>query len=97
MTHPVLNEVLQKLEHLIGVVDAIKKGSQPYLCLKDAAKYLCISKSTLYKHTSDGHISFYKPNGKVILFSKDDLEKFITSKRISSNSELKETVNQTKK
>ncbi len=88
MCHPLLNEVIRRLDNLTIIIDLIRKGSQPYLSLEDAATYLCMSKSTLYKHTSEGHISFFKPNGKLILFSKSDLDKWIGEKKIYSNEEL---------
>jgi len=88
MSHPLLNDIVRKLDNISIIIDAIKIGQQPYLGLEDAASYLRIAKSTLYKHTSDGLISFYKPNGKLILFSKTDLDKWISEKRVSSNQEL---------
>ena len=88
MSHPLLNDIARKLDSVLATVDLIKKGSQPYLSLEDAAKYLCMSKSTLYKHTSEGEISFYKPNGKLILFSKNDLDNWINKNKVASNDEL---------
>jgi len=46
-----------------------------------AREYLCVSKSTLYHLVSDGKIRFFKPNGKLIYFSKTQLNDWIKSRR----------------
>ena len=59
-----------------------------YLTLEEAAALLRICKSTLYKKTSLREIPFYKPGGKLILFLRDDLERFLETNRFES----KETI-----
>lgn len=56
-----------------------------FLPLTVAAEYLKISRSTLYKHTSAGNITYYKPHGKLILFKKSDLDAWIQKGMIPSN------------
>lgn len=56
----------------------------------EAAVYLKIAKSTLYKHTSAGRISYFKPSGKLLLFRKQDLDKWIHRGHVPSNDELLE-------
>jgi len=51
---------------------------------EDAAKYLGISKSYLYKLTCKNAIPFYKPNGKKIYFSKAELDKWIMRNPVKS-------------
>ena len=46
---------------------------------KEAALYIGISQSTLYKLTSAGIIPFSKPNGKLIYFSRAELDKWLLS------------------
>lgn len=58
----------------------------------EASKYLNVSKSYLYKCTHKHLISFYKPGGKKIFFSKKDLDEWIFKNRIKSDSELTEIV-----
>jgi len=58
------------------------------LTFKEALIYTGFSKSTLYKKTSNGDISFYKPNGKMIFFDRLELEAWLKRKRIKSNHEL---------
>ena len=42
-----------------------------------ACKYLGLSKSTLYKLTMNGDIPHYKPTGKKIYFSKNELDNWV--------------------
>lgn len=53
-----------------------------------AAEYLHISKDHLYKLTSEGKISHYKPGGKRIYFYQSDLDDFIKSGRVKTAAEL---------
>jgi excisionase family DNA binding protein len=46
---------------------------------KEAADYINISLSTLYKLTSAGTIPFSKPNGKLIYFSRLALDQWLLS------------------
>jgi excisionase family DNA binding protein len=59
-----------------------------YLNLEEAATYLKICKSTLYKKTSLREIPFCKPGGKLILFLKTDLEDYLTKNRFQPISEI---------
>ncbi len=88
------SSIEHKLENLAALIQQIKQVQpKAIMNLEEAASYLRISKSTLYKHTSTGKIGFYKPNGKVILFSVEDLNKWISSKRVPANEELEELPN----
>ncbi|RZL05675.1 MAG: DNA-binding protein [Pedobacter sp.] len=81
----------QKLEEIAKCLDELRRYQQKaMLNLEEAAIYLSLSKSTLYKHTSAGNIPYYKPNGKLILFSRSDLDNWLQSRRIPSNNELLE-------
>lgn len=48
-----------------------------YISFKEAVDYLKVSKSTLYKLTSNREIEFYKPNGGKIYFKLEDLDNWI--------------------
>ncbi|WP_291073028.1 helix-turn-helix domain-containing protein [Empedobacter sp. UBA5987] len=48
-----------------------------YISFKEAIDYLKVSKSTLYKLTSNREIEFYKPNGGKIYFKLEDLDSWI--------------------
>jgi excisionase family DNA binding protein len=61
------------------------------LTVGEAAKYMGVSKGHVYKLTSEGEVAFYKPNGKRIYFSKDDLDQWIMRRRVVSGEELAES------
>ena len=71
------------------------KGLQPatseFMTLRETARYLRISTSTLYKLTSAHRIPYSKPNGKLIYFLKADLDRYLLQNRIASESEIAET------
>ena len=52
------------------------------LTFKEARDYLGFSSSYLYKLTSLQLIPHYKPSGKVIFFSKEELRAWVYSHRI---------------
>jgi excisionase family DNA binding protein len=84
-----LHQINQKLDAIAGLVQSLQLHQpKAMLCPKEAAAYMGISKSTLYKHTSSGNIAYYKPNGKLILFRKADLDNWLEANRIPSNEEL---------
>jgi len=58
------------------------------LSFDEACKYCCISKSKMYKHTSSNKIPYYKPEGKLIFFKKEELDTWLLRNRQSSNDEL---------
>ena len=41
--------------------------------MEEAARFMDIARSSLYKMTSDRSIPFYRPNGKMIYFEKADI------------------------
>lgn len=64
--------------------------SKKVLTFEEAAQYTGISKSTLYKMTSQKIVPHYKPTGKLIFFEKDELDQFLLSVRIKPQSEIEE-------
>lgn len=59
-----------------------RRGTQPpalkegLLRIEDASTYLGLSKNTLYRLTADKKIEHSKPNGKVIMFTREQLDKY---------------------
>ncbi len=56
----------------------LKKSNDQPLNINEAAEYLKVSQSNLYRLTSHKLIPFYKPAGKLIYFFKSELDKWIT-------------------
>lgn len=53
----------------------------------EAAKYMGISKSYLYKLTMTGQVPHYKPMGKMCYFNRQELEQWLQSNRVSTSEE----------
>lgn len=56
----------------------------------EAAEYLGIKRSYLYKMTMRKVIPYFKPGGKMVFFAKEDLDRWLTNSRISSQAEIDE-------
>ena len=58
------------------------------LTTAEAAKYLGLKPSYLYKLMMRRAIPYYKPNGKLCFFSKADLDTWLTNIRVRSQAEI---------
>ena len=58
------------------------------LTTTEAAKYLGLKPSYLYKLMMRRAIPYYKPNGKLCFFSKADLDTWLTNIRVKSQAEI---------
>ena len=68
---------LERIEEFL-----LKNGQIPiqdYYDCEQAARYLRISKSTLYKYISDRQIIVSSPAGKLIRIAKSELVRFVSS------------------
>lgn len=54
----------------------------------EAAKYMGVSKSYLYKLTMRQQIPHYKPMGKMCYFNRLELERWLQSNRVSTETEI---------
>ena len=82
-------EILKKLSFLENLLK--KKDDKP-LTFKDACSYLGYAPSYLYKLTYKNIVPHYKPTGKIIFFSKNELDEWIfksRSEKIENSSEKK--------
>lgn len=71
----------------------MKQSKGEVLSLNEAAEFLKISKSSIYKKTSQKQISYYKPPGcKKIYFLKKDLEDWILCNKINSVTEIENQI-----
>ncbi len=59
----------------------------------EAAKYMGVSKSYLYKLTMRQQIPHYKPMGKMCYFNRSELEQWLQSNRVSTQAEIQERAN----
>lgn len=63
------------------------------LTIEEAAEFLSVSKSYLYKQTSAQAIPHYKPTGKRCYFKRSELEAWILTGRISTKAEIAQRAN----
>lgn len=54
----------------------------------EAAKYMGVSKSYLYKLTMRQQIPHYKPMGKMCYFNRLELEQWLQNNRVSTSTEI---------
>ena len=81
-----LEEIAQRLERIEQRLGANTIQPFPFA---EAAKYLGLSKSTLYRLTSQSKIPHHKPGGKKIVFLKGDLDTYIQRNRVGSKEEIR--------
>ena len=90
MDEQVLTEI-RELKKLIFEQNMLQKE---VLNFNEAAVYLEVSHSHLYKLTSTGTIPAYKPNGKKLYFNRQELNKWLLTNRQTSLSDIEEEVSQ---
>ena len=81
---------LMDLQSRVQTLENLCYSAKEVLNLEEAASFLGIAKSTLYKMTHENRIPFYKPAGKLIYFEKSVLLDWIRSNRVMSEAELQE-------
>lgn len=81
---------LQQIDNRLEAIEKALVANKTVFTPKEAAQYMAISQSTLYKLTSAGVLPFSKPNGKLIYFSKAALDSWLLS-TTSKSGEEKET------
>lgn len=88
----ILFGISQKLDYIQNQLDVSKKNEnvsqKVYLTIRDFAEYANMPLSTAYKISSKNVLSKYR-TGKRILFKKSEIDQWIQSNKISSNSEIK--------
>ena len=77
-----LTKVIERLERTEA---HLKKKDRPLF--EEAAEYLDVSKSHLYKLTSAGEIPHFKPRGKRLYFKREDLNAWMRRGRVASGVE----------
>lgn len=72
--------ILQIQEKLFNIENSLSKlnlAVKTILSTEEAAEFLGIKPSYLYKLTSCKKIRYFKPQGKLLYFKKEDLETFL--------------------
>ena len=85
-----INKQIANLQKRVETLEDILEAGKEVLTVEEAAKFMGMARSSLYKITSDQTIPFYRPNGKMIFFEKTDLLSWIRKNRVSSREEIDE-------
>ena len=78
------SKILERLRSIEGSM----KSQKSVLTLKEAAEFMGLSQSYLYKLTSKCKLPFYKPSGKMIYFNKEELENWLLRNKSNSENEI---------
>ena len=79
-----LQKQIEELQKRMDAVEDILDNTKEVLSVEEAARFMDIARSSLYKMTSDRSIPFYRPNGKMIYFEKADILEWIRKNRVMS-------------
>lgn len=85
-----LAKYVAELEKRVRNLEDKFDSGKEVLTLQEAAQYMGIARSSLYKMTSNQTIPFYRPNGKLIFFERDDILSWIRRNRVFSTEEIEE-------
>lgn len=83
----IILEKLESIERMLIEQNLLKKE---VLNFNEAAQYLEVSHSHLYKLTSSGFVPSYKPNGKKLYFNRTELDKWLLSNRHDTNEDVEQ-------
>lgn len=78
-----LEEVRQKWAEILQPL-------KEFMTVEEMADYLGLSKSAIYKITGKKEIPYYNPGGKKIYFKRTEVNTWIESGRVASDSEVLE-------
>lgn len=82
----IMDEQMKQFAEMISkeLLGATKK----MLTTDEAAEYLGVTKSYLYKLTSNLKIPHYKPSGKMCYFKREELDEWMQQNRCATDIEL---------
>ena len=85
-----MTKLIADLQKRVETLEDMLEAGKEVLTVEQAAKFMGMARSSLYKMTSDQTIPFYRPNGKMIFFEKSDILSWIRKNRVSSREEIEE-------
>lgn len=81
-----MEEKIKVLADLIA--EKLQICTKEVLTAEEAANYLGVSKSYLYKLTMNRRIPHFKPEGKLVYFKREELDAWLCRNRVATNDEL---------
>lgn len=70
------------------VIESTVLCTKEVLTSDEAARYMGVSKSYIYKLTMRKEIPHYKPVGKICYFNRHELEEWLQNNRIATGAEI---------
>ena len=65
---------------------------EDFLSAEQAASFLKLKLNTIYSKAEKGDLPFYRSGKRKLLFSKKELEQYVTKRKVKSNEEINEEV-----
>ena len=84
------NNILEMLKSIERKIEELAALNKDVLNLKEAAKYLNVSCSHLYKLTSAKEIPHFKPRGKQVFFERKELDSWLLQNRQKTKAEIEQ-------
>jgi excisionase family DNA binding protein len=85
-----MDNILERLNAIERKLDELAALNKETLNFKEAARYLDMSRSHLYKLTSAKEIPHYKPRGKQVYFERRELDKWLLQNRQATKAEMEQ-------
>jgi excisionase family DNA binding protein len=82
--------ILSKLDSIEKMLMEQNMLKKEVLTFNEAAIYIEVSHSHLYKMTSTGIVPAYKPNGKKLYFNRKELDEWLMSNKQLSQDEIEQ-------
>ena len=88
-----LHKQVAELQKRVDVLEDILDSSKEVLTVEEAAKFMGLARSSLYKMTCEQSIPFYRPNGKMIYFEKDALDAWLRQNPVKTQTQISQEAN----
>lgn len=79
-------EIMELFQQQLNRIEALLKKqnalTKEVLTLEEVAEYLQLSKSCLYKMTSNKEIPYYVPGGKKIYFRRSEIDNWVFNSKV---------------
>lgn len=79
---------LEEIKRELAAIKAMTAMSKPVLTLHEASLYTGLSKSRLYKRCSEKTIPYFKGDGKLSYFDREELTAWMKQNRVKTTAEI---------
>lgn len=84
-----IETILMKLQSVNTLTELGISTENEIMNIEQLSKYIHLSKSTIYSHTANRKIPFYK-SAKRVYFKKSEIDAWLTKNKISTVDEIEE-------